>query len=105
MSRVEDKRVDSTPGLEVKPGKSSGGRERFERLEGDAVSLHFFRKILVVHPGEAGGFRQLPLGTAQRLLDVSFLEEGYHPLLCVAERKIRVECRLSTRIGSRPGQP
>jgi hypothetical protein len=39
--------------------------ERLECLEGDTVALHLLRKVLVVHPGEAGGFGQLPVGAAQ----------------------------------------
>ena len=72
------------------------------------MALHLLRKVLVVHPGVAGGFGQLPLGAAQDVLDVALFERGHHALLRIAERKVRVEgslailtCRLQSRSAQR----
>ena len=68
------------------------------------MALHLLRNILVVHPGEAGGFGQLPLGAVHGVLDVSLFERGHHAPLRVAKRKVRVKWNLGTLLGRFQGR-
>src|SRR5512145_745540 len=55
-------------------------------LQGDAVPLHLFRKVLVVHPRSPRRVGELPPVPAQDFLDVAPLEFRDDPLLGLAER-------------------